>query len=44
MNTFGLNKKLNTFWLGKQQIAEAWNELVSFVLTIKRNIQFYMER
>ena len=46
MNTFGLKRKLNTFWLGKLQleIIDAWNEIVSFVLQIKRNIQFYMER
>ena len=44
MNTFGLNKKVNSFWLGSGIITEAWKELVSFALNIKRNIQFYIER
>lgn len=44
MNTFGLGRKINTFWLGKQQVTDAWNEIVYFVLTIKKNIQFLLER
>ena len=46
MNTFGLKRKVNTFWLGRLQleITEAWKEIVSFVGHIKRNIKFYLER
>lgn len=50
MKTFGLHKKsslptwglrgLRSFIIG----GSGWNEVVSFVLQIKRNIQFYMER
>lgn len=42
MNTFGLRRKLSAFGLGN--ILDAWNEYVSFILIIKKNIQFYMER
>jgi hypothetical protein len=46
MNTFGLKRKVNTFWLGKLQleVVESWNEIVTFILNIKQNIQFYLER
>ncbi len=45
MNTFGLRRKINTFWLGKLQfkIIDAWNEVVSFVLQIKNIYNFIGE-
>jgi hypothetical protein len=46
MNTFGLKRKgINTFWLGLPGvIQDVWEEIVPFILQIKRNIQFYLER
>ena len=46
IEVFILKRKINTFWLGRLQleIVDSWNEVVTFVLNIKKNIQFYLER
>jgi hypothetical protein len=43
MNTLGLKRKVNTFWLGRLELYEHWKEIVKFVLNIKQRIQFYLE-
>lgn len=44
MNTFGLKKKVHTFWLGRTIIGDFWEEIVRFTLNIKKAIQFKLER
>jgi hypothetical protein len=46
MNTFGLGKGVNRFWLGVPYalLIDAWKEIVRFTVYIKQSIGFDVER